>query len=170
LREKAILVPYTRIEPAAWVLSAASIIYARQTGIPGEFRSKARRMAEYAQDVLMLYWGGGSGGWNVFPRQIDPNDHSIYSSAAVLIGLLDLAEAGLPWSGSPEKRDQLIQATIDWLLRQFEKSAEGSGWRASWGDPKSQRSDGLTLMIYSGLLRWERLTGRPIPKEIIMEI
>ncbi|HSF41047.1 MAG TPA: hypothetical protein VLT87_14725 [Thermoanaerobaculia bacterium] len=165
-----VLAPYTRIEPAAWVLSAVSLLHSRQSDVPAALRAKARSMVEYTQDVLMLYRSGDSGGWNVFPHQTNPDDQSTYGSAAVLIGLLDLAEADLPWLGSRERRDELILATTDWLLRRFEKSEGRAGWRASPGDPRSQRSDGLTLMIYSGLLREERLTGRPLPPEIVSEL
>jgi len=86
-----------------------------------------------------------------------------------LMALLEARRAKLPWSGSVERRDELIRASFDWLVRDFKPKAEPPGWQAGTSS-LGESAEGLTLQIYGRLLDAEREAGLHIPAAIEQEI
>jgi hypothetical protein len=111
------------------------------------------------------------GGWKMFPNQKELDLHNPYTTALALLALLETRKAGLPWDGSAERRDQLIQVTSKWLINKFDDDVEGKdpGWHGV-SESANQIYDGLTLQIYAELLRAEAEAGIELPPEILTQI
>jgi hypothetical protein len=117
---------------------------------------------EYVQEILKDYHPTNSGGWNMLPSQKDPNKHHLYSTTLALLTLLQAHEAGLPWEGSVERRDQLIRQTAQWLIDHFDPKGEPPGWRGISEDTL-EIYDGLTIQIFAELLQ----TKQALPDFVI---
>ena len=106
----------------------------------------------------------------MFPRQKDPSLHNVYTTALALLALLEMRAAGVAWEGSIERRDALLKATANWLIKNYERKDDPPGWKASSSETAHEVIDGLTLQIYSELLRAEAEAGVTLPLEITEQI
>ena len=160
---------HTQAEPALWTVMAL----AKALGKPGLLEGDARRRAEehlaYVQEVLSLYHPVEKGGWNMFPRQKELSHHNVYTTALALLALLETRSAGLPWEGSIERRDQLLKETAQWLIETYDDKATPPGWRAT-SETTYEILDGITLQIFSELLRAEIEAGVEIPARMADQI
>jgi hypothetical protein len=160
---------HTQAEPAIWT----AIALAKALGRPGLLEGEARRVAEerfrYTQEVLKIYRPLDTGGWNMFPKQKEPSNHNLYTTALALLALLEARNAGLPWEGTTERRDQLLKATAQWLIDTYDDKANPPGWRST-SESTYETIDGLTLQIYSELLRAEAEAGITLPPGMVNQI
>ena len=155
--------------PAFWT-SLNLALAARKAAFPtSEAREEALRQLSYAQEVLALYQPPGTQGWNLFPNQSDPSQHNAYATTLGLMALLEMRRAQLPWRGSVEQRDILLQSSFHWLVAQFDADANPPGWQAG-SESFSSTCDGLTLQIFGRLLDAEAEVGLKIPLSISKEI
>jgi hypothetical protein len=153
-------------------LETASAL-ARALGRPGLLSDAERRRVEahfaYTQEVLKVYRPLETGGWNVFPNQLDLAIHEPYTTTIALMALLEARAAGLPWEGSRERRDALLKATAQWLIAHYDADANPPGWH---GIDQSAYDilDGLTLQLYAVLLRAEEEAGIQLPAAMLEQI
>ena len=156
--------------PLLWIAAAQGAALARPQLLEGGEREKVLRHYEYMQEILKEYHPTASGGWNMLPAQKDPNRHHLYSTTLALLTLLQAHEAGLPWEGSVEQRDQLIRQTGQWLIDRFDPKGDPPGWRGTSEDTL-QIYDGLTIQIFAELLQTQKaLPDFKIPPAILTEI
>lgn len=164
---------HTQAEPALWTVIALAKALGRPGLLTGEARARAERHLAYTQEVLRLYHPLDSqqSGWNMFPRQKDPTQHNTYTTALALLALLETKQAGLSWDGSTERRDALLKDTAEWLMHpdRYDAKADPPGWRAS-SETTNEVIDGLTLQIYSELLRAEAEAGITLSPEILEQM
>lgn len=162
---------HTQAEPALWTAIALAKALGRPGLLTGEARLRAEAHMAYTQEVLQLYHPpeGEPGGWNMFPKQKEPLQHNIYTTALALLALLETRQAGLGWQGSPERRDALLKETASWLIHQYEARSEPPGWRST-SENTYEILDGLTLQIYSELLRAEEEAGVTLSPEIVEQM
>lgn len=159
----------TQAEPAIWTVAALARALGRPELLTGDARERALSQLNYAQEVLKTYRPLDNGGWNMFPNQEDPALNNVYTTTLALLALLETRKADLPWEGSIEKRDQLLKATAQWLADQYDDKASPPGWRTA-SESGVHTIDGLTLQIYSELLRAEAETGFTLPPGIVNQI
>jgi hypothetical protein len=155
----------TQAEPAIWTVAALASALGRPGLLTGEARERALHQLAYAQEVLKTYRPSDDGGWNMFPNQEEPELANGYTSTLALLALLETRKANLPWEGSFEKRDQLLKATAKWLADQYDPLAKPPGWHAA-SETHTAAIDGLTLQLFSELLRAEAEAGFPLRPEI----
>jgi MTH538 TIR-like domain (DUF1863) len=164
---------HTQAEPALWTAIALAKALGRPGFLTGEARARAEQHLAYTQEVLRLHntHQGEPGGWNMFPRQKDPKRHNTYTTALALLALLETRQAGLPWDGSTERRDTLLNEAAQWLMRfpQYDVNADPPGWPAS-GETTNDPIDGITLQIFSELLRAEEEAGVTLSPQIIEQM
>jgi hypothetical protein len=158
---------HTQAEPALWTLIALAKAMGRPGLLTADERQRAERFLAYTQEVLKLYHPQATepGGWNMFPRQKDPSQHNTYTTALALLALLELRQAGLGWEGSAEHRDELLKQTAAWLIKSYVHDSDPPGWRAG-SETTYEILDGLTLQIYSELLRAEAEAGVTLTPEM----
>jgi len=157
--------PTTIGEPALWLAIALMRSIARPGFLtPAERVTQLQRLA-YVQEALKAFRPTESGGWNMFSRQIDPSDHSAYTSVLALMTLLEARRQGLPWEGSTQRRDELTRRTLDWLVSTYDESGSRAGWRA--GVSTYEHFDGLALQIYAVLLQAEAEADFVIPSKML---
>ena len=133
-----------------------------------EKRQRTLEQLKYTQEVLNLYRPEPfKGGWNMFPQQKDPTQHSAAVTGQALWLLLELRRGGLPWQDSEAKRDELLAETVRWVDRSFDAKADPPGWREGRSEGIG---DGLTLMMYALRLRAETEAGHKIPAEMFDKI
>jgi hypothetical protein len=160
----------TLAEPALWTTAALAAALSRPNLLNAAERERFLAHLAYTQEVLKLYRPLDDGGWNMFPRQKDETEANPYTTTLALLTLLELRRAGLPWEGSAAKRDEMLLKTAQWLAAQYDTSGEGMpGWHGT-GEGAYEVFDGLTLQIYSLLLRAEAETGFQIPSIILEQI
>lgn len=159
----------TLAEPALWTTAALAAALARPNLFDAVERERLLTHLDYTQEVLKLYRPLDNGGWNMFPRQKDPAEANPYTTTLALLTLLELRQAGLPWEGSTSRRDELLERTARWLVDDYDPTATPPGWRGT-GEGAYETFDGLTLQIYSLLLRTQEETGFPIPPNILENI
>jgi hypothetical protein len=152
----------TQAEPAMWTAAALANALGRPGFLTGEARERALKHLSYTQEVLKTYRPSDAGGWNMFPNQDDPSQNNVYTTALALLALLEARKANLPWDGSVEKRDQLLNATAQWLTERYDDKARSPGWRTA-SETGEETIDGLTLQLYSELLRAEAEAGFALP-------
>lgn len=163
-------VEYDKSTPALWVAAAQGAALGKPHLLEGNARETVLRHYEYVQDILKDYHPSEDGGWNMFPSQKDPNKHHLYSTTLALLTLLQAHEAGLPWDGSAERRDQLIRQTAQWLIDRFDPKGEPPGWRGT-GEDTLEIYDGLTMQIFAELLETKQaLPEFVVPPAIMAEI
>jgi hypothetical protein len=109
-----------------------------------------------------------TGGWNIFPNQSDPGQYSPYTTALALHVLLEVRAAGLPWKGSEAVRDALLAKTANFLVGLYEEKGIW-GWRRTH-ELSVPISEGLTMQIYSELLRAESEAGIALPPAMVRNI
>lgn len=152
-------------EPALWTLGALSALMRRDDREALARSYDLRAHLDYVEEVLDAYHPTNSGGWNMYPLQGDPSQHSTYTTTLALLALLELRTADLPWRGSVTRRDELLRSTAAWLVAELDSAASPPGWRASHGDV-GPIADGLTIQIYATLLRAEAEAGLPLGREL----
>ena len=80
-----------------------------------------------------------------------------------------MRQAGLAWEGDRSQLDHLLQSATHWLSVQFEDHDVLPGWRAEV-DSDDPILDGLTLQIFSELLRAEEVCGTAVSPTILKAI
>lgn len=159
----------TQAESAIWTAAALAKALGRPGFLTGEARERAMKHLAYAHEVLKLYRPSDDGGWNMFPNQKDPSQHNIYTATLALLALLETRKANLPWDGSIEKRDQLLNATAQWLADKYDDRVDSPGWHTA-SETHGEIIDGLTLQLYSELLRAEAEAGFALPERIASQM
>jgi|GEM_PF-2824004 len=164
---------YPIAEPAFWAIAALSTVSA-SGHLDDETRKRLLQELDYTQSVADLYRPINDGGWNTFAQQNSPDRHSVYTSTLALLALLEVRDAGLAWHGDKLQVDTLLRSTAAWLNSQFDTTGPLLGWRVHLNDASNSNngpvSDGLTLQIYSELLRAEDEASVAIPEEILLAI
>lgn len=160
---------YTQAEPTMWNVTALAMALNRRGLLVGEERARFEARLSEVQAHLDLYWDPVSGGWNTYPNQVKPAYHETYTGALALLMLLELHEANLPWKGDAAARDRMLTKTAEWLVSQWNAAGDVPGWRGAVDD-EAPVSDGLTLQIYSELLRAEDQCGLVIPRPLLTAI
>jgi hypothetical protein len=155
--------------PTLWTLGAVTVALGRPGLIEDVDRERFESYLKYAQEATRLYRPLETGGWNLFPYQKDPAFHDPYTTTIALLVLLETRRANLPWEGSRERRDQMLQATAQWLVNNFNDKSNPPGWKGT-ADDINEIFDGLTIEIYSLLLRAEAEAGFKIPQKILEQI
>ena len=159
----------TQAEPAMWTAAALANALGRPGFLTGDARDRTMKHFSYTQEVLKMYRPSDAGGWNMFPNQMDPSQNNVYTTALALLALLETRKANLPWDGSVEKRDQLLNATAQWLTDKYDDKARSPGWRTA-SETGEETIDGLTLQIYSELLRAEAEAGFSVPDRMLNQM
>ena len=160
----------TLAEPALWTTASLAAALSRPNLLDAAERERFLAHLAYTQEVLKLYRPLDNGGWNMFPRQKDETEANPYTTTLALLTLLELRRASLPWEGSEKRRDEMLSQTARWLAAQYDTSGEGMpGWHGT-GEGAYEVFDGLTLQIYSLLLRAEAEAGFQIPPAIVEQI
>ncbi|HYG12246.1 MAG TPA: toll/interleukin-1 receptor domain-containing protein [Pyrinomonadaceae bacterium] len=159
----------TLAEPALWTTAALAAALARPGLLNDGERTRLLAHLDYTQEVLKLYRPLDNGGWNMFPRQRDPAEANPYTTTLALLTLLELRLAGLPWEGSASRRDELLERTAQWLADDYDETTTPPGWHGT-GEGAYETFDGLTLQIYSLLLRVQEETGYQVPAAIMQNI
>jgi hypothetical protein len=160
---------YTQAEATLWNGTAISMALNRPGLLVGEERKRFEERLAEVQDHLTIYWDRSTGGWNTYPNQFRPEAHVTYTATLALLMLLELREANLPWKGDTALRDEMLNKTARWLITQWSSAADLPGWRGA-ADDGAPVSDGLTLQIYSELLRVEAHAGITIPEAMLAAI
>jgi hypothetical protein len=155
--------------PTLWTLGAITVALSRPGLIEGAERVRFESYLKYAQEAAKLYRPLETGGWNLFPYQKDPAFHDPYTTTVALLVLLETRRGNLPWEGSIERRDAMLQSTAQWLVNNFNEKSNPPGWKGT-ADEVNEIFDGLTIEIYSLLLRAEAEAGFKIPQKILEQI
>lgn len=151
-----------------WLTAGLAITLSRDDLIqPGQRDEYLQRLARAQRSTQPYY--DDDGGWNFFPNQVESEHHSTYASVLALLALLETRAANLPWDRSIEQRDTRLRATAQWLINTFDSSGAASGWRAAPGHSGAVL-DGLTLQVYSELLRAEAEVGIALPVGMLRAI
>lgn len=160
---------HTEVEPTLWCVA----MLAATLGRPGLLTADERpEFAEYlrtAQRAALVFRPRDTGAWNIYPRQLDLDRHSPYSTVLALLALLETRAAGEPWEGSEPLRDELLAKTAAFLIGTYDRSAKPAGWRrtAYASDPVSP---GLTMQAFAELLWAEKEAGVTLPPELVGSI
>ena len=163
-------VEYDKSTPVLWIAAAQGAALGKANLLDEKERATVLRHYEYVQEILKEYHPTTSGGWNMLPSQKDPNKHHLYSTTLALLTLLQAHEAGLPWEGSTQRRDELIKQTAQWLIDHFDPKGEPPGWRGMSEDTL-EIYDGLTIQIFAELLQTRQaLPEFTLPPAILNEI
>ncbi|HEY0386686.1 MAG TPA: toll/interleukin-1 receptor domain-containing protein, partial [Pyrinomonadaceae bacterium] len=109
--------------PTLWTVAAVTVALGRQGLIEGPERQRFESYLQYAQEATRVYRPLETGGWNLFPYQKDPAFHDPYSTTLALLVLLETRKDNLPWEGSTERRDHMLQATAQWLVNDFNEKS-----------------------------------------------
>jgi serine/threonine protein kinase len=160
---------YTVAEAALWTAAALAAALGRPRLLEGEARQAALDHYRYTQEVLRTYRPDEAGGWNMHPNQQDPGDHSPYTTALALLALLEARRAGLAWEGSAGRRDELLRAAAQWLVDAYDAAGDPPGWHVK-GLSTYRVFDGLTLQVYTLLLRAREEADFPVPREVLDNI
>ncbi|MDX6693742.1 MAG: eukaryotic-like serine/threonine-protein kinase [Blastocatellia bacterium] len=155
--------------PTLWTVGAVTVALGRPGLIEEAERPRFEAYLKYAQEATRVYRPLETGGWNLFAYQKDPAFDDPYSTTLALLVLLETHNANLPWEGSTERRDAMLQASAQWLVNNFNEKSNPPGWKGT-ADEVNEIFDGLTIEIYSLLLRAEAETGFKIPQKILDQI
>lgn len=139
--------------PTLWTIAALANFLGRPGTIPAAERARYEALLQRVMETATLFYPIDDGGWNLFPRQVDPSLHTDYSSALALLMLLDLRAAGLGWQGSIARRDAMIAATVRWLIAQRLPDAPQPGWVGARSMETRVPFEGLSLQVYATLMR-----------------
>ncbi len=160
---------YTQAEATMWNVTAISIALGRPGLIVGVERERFEKRLSEVQSHLTQYWDPASGGWNTYPDPLEHGKHETYTAALALLTLLEVHESNLPWMGDSALRDRILAGTTKWLTSHWNPGGDLPGWRGA-ADDEAPVSEGLTLQIYSELLRAEAECGLDIPAPILAAI
>jgi hypothetical protein len=157
-------------EPALWTIAALAIALRREGLIAKSDRQLHLSRLAYAQEVAEGYGPAAEGGWNIFAQQVNTHEHSTYTSTLALLALLETRASGLPWRGSDSRCNEILALTSAWLTSQFDARTTPPGWRFAPEVREGPVLDGLTLQIYSSLLRAEAEASLILPAPIAASI
>jgi hypothetical protein len=157
---------FTIAQPAAWALIALAEAQRDPDFADGAQQQKLRGWLQVASRALETY-RGASAAYNMFPNQADASQGCIYTSALVLLALLEAKESGATLKGDATDLGAQIQGLSSWLMLQFRDGSDPVGWLATPGDPVQE---GLALQIYATLLRAEAEAGVAIDERILRRI
>jgi serine/threonine protein kinase len=159
--------------PAAWTLAALARALHPASPLTPEKRHALRGCLDRLEATVDHYRSRDrdercTGGWNLFVDQDDSSVSCPYSSAMMLLALLELKRSDLPWKGSPSVRDELLHGTAAHVRSRFvfDPSARRWGW-TSVGRQEDAWSDGLTLINFALLLRAEAEAGLDLPDQML---
>jgi hypothetical protein len=158
---------YTQAEPALWTLAATAVALGRKDLLNESQRRHVLSRLRYVEEVTELYGPADDGGWNIFARQENLADHSTYTTTLALLAMLEMQHANLGWRGDKAELDRRIRKTSQWLIGQFQENPKG--WRGASRE-NEKVLDGLTLQVYSELLRAEEEVGVSLPETILEAI
>ena len=162
---------YTQAEPALWTATYLAIALRRPGLLRGDDRRRAEEWFADTQAILRNYRPADfSGGWNMYARQREPEQASVYATTLALLALLEARESGLAWDGDARARDELLRKTTAWLVAHWVADSDPPGWRTTFEDPVDFISDGLTIQIYAELLRAEADAGVALPAVLSAEM
>ena len=159
----------TLAEPALWTTAALAAALARPRLLKPDERERMLTHLNYTQEVLKLYRPLEDGGWNMFPRQKVADEANPYTTTLALLTLLEMRRAALPWEGSETRRDELLAQTARWLIDKYDDTSGSPGWHGT-GEAAYETFDGLTIQIYSLLLRAQEEAGVGVPPAIMAQI
>jgi hypothetical protein len=158
---------FTQAEPGLWIIAAIALAAERPGLLDPAARAALLERLKLAQEHLATYYDRETGGWNTFPNQTDPKAHTTYTAALALLALLELHDAKLPWGDTTAERDRMLHATAHWLAdKQWVATGDPPGWRAA-ADDEAPPTEGLTMQIYSELLRAEARAGFVIRADML---
>jgi serine/threonine protein kinase len=160
---------YAAAEPALWTAASLAVALHRPNFLAGDLRKQTEQHFAETVEILKQYRPLPTGGWNMYPSQTDPGQHNDYVGALALLALLEARRANLPWEGTSQRRDELLATTAQWLISTYDSADDPPGWRASAAD-NGRPLDGLTLQIYSLLLRAESEADVKLPETILQNI
>jgi hypothetical protein len=150
---------------AFWFVKLLAASWQKDGLVPDSMRPSLEKDVLEVQQVLEAYRVEG-GGWWMFPGVDQTAPPNAYSASLALLALLECRQAGLPWLGSVERRDELIASTAAWLRENFHHDGKAAGWRGT-GENRYEIFDGLTLQIHATLLRAKNEAGIGIPGHIL---
>ncbi|WAC18399.1 toll/interleukin-1 receptor domain-containing protein [Luteolibacter sp. SL250] len=150
---------------AFWFVNLLAASTRKEGLVPGSMRPALAEDLLEVQQALEPY-RAGTGGWWMFPGADQTAPPNAYSASLALLALLECRKAGLPWMGSVERRDELLEATALWLRENFHQDGKAAGWRGT-GENRYEIFDGLTLQIHATLLRAKNEAGIGIPDHIL---
>jgi len=156
--------PPPEVTGAAWSVSLLSRALCLGMHISQNDREIFKKNLRIAQEALLPYFKDG--GWTMFPGSEQSAPPDSYSTVLVLQALLDCKNAGQPWMGNMERRDELIKQAVDWLQSGYERNHKIPGWPGI-GENAYEIFDGLTLQIYGVLLRAKLEAGHEIPPQMM---
>jgi hypothetical protein len=159
---------FPQAEPTLWTIAALATAIGRDDLLDAELRQHFLSRLSYTEEVADTYRPVEDGGWNMYPQQDDPGDHTTYTTALALLALLELRHAHLDWQGDAARADVILRTTADWLVNQFDGKSSPPGWHAE--PHQGSIVDGLTLQIYGELLRCEEEAGITLPLAILNAI
>ncbi|HKB39907.1 MAG TPA: serine/threonine-protein kinase, partial [Gemmataceae bacterium] len=157
---------HTQSEPALWTAAALAVALRHPGLLTGERRKRFEGYLDETHAILRTYAPTtAKDGWQQLPNPENPACQNTYTNALALLTLLETRRAGLGWEGKTQRRDELLAQTAAWLVRYFDTDAEVPGWNK---DSMSHEKviDGLTLQIYSLLLRADIEAGVRLPAAI----
>jgi hypothetical protein len=164
---------YPQAEPALWTIAALAVALSIADE-SSKRRPQLLEWLEYTQTVADMYRPTGDGGWNVLPQQDDPSLHTTYATTLALLAMLELRRAGLGWHGDRARLDAQLRGAVRWLAGEFDPASTPPGWHLHLNEAGNANTgevaDGLTLQIYSELLRAEEEAAIEIPDEILTAI
>ena len=165
---------YPRATPALWTLAAVAAGFRHARQLDDDGRRLLLSRLQYTEEVARLYQPVPGAGWNALPHQHDPTQHTIDTTALALLAMLEVRRANLAWDSDPMRLDFMIADTIMWLISQFDDKSKPPGWHIHLNDTgianTGEISDGLTLQIYSELLRAEEVADITIPQVVLEAI
>lgn len=163
-------IEYDKSPPLIWLAATFGAALAIPDLLDANQRESVMGHFEYVQELLKEYHPTNSGGWNMLPSQKDPGRHHLYSTTLALLALLQARQANVAWDGGPERRDELIRQTAQWLVDHFDSKGEPPGWRGI-GEDTLEIYDGLTIQIFAELLQTQQaFPDFAIPAAMLNEI
>jgi hypothetical protein len=167
---------YTRSEALLWAECALA-------SAPLRMRESAPSMLSdwlvFTETSLRLYGPAatGSGGWNIFPNQIDLHESGTYVSGLALLALIRKHAARIGVSAMWTEYDlRSFEQTAQWLIANYDwhpaPSNDNPLALAGWKDGTGLQSvsPALTLWIYCILLEGEEEMGLALPTKLLENI
>ncbi|MGH9891845.1 MAG: TIR domain-containing protein, partial [bacterium] len=156
-----------------WMVSALARALQRRDLFDEEMRNELMRYYGVAVAAADRLHPTSKGGWNMYANQDEAGDHNAYSTVLALQALLDVQAAGLRWGKNGEPPTVLIDSAATWLIDNFGSSGPDAGWTAFPARVlESERDvlDGMTLQIYSTLLRAEAQAKVFLPTPLLQRM
>lgn len=154
-------------EIALWMATALAMALNRDDLFSSTEHGQLRQDFNLVVKITEPHYPVDDGGWNMFADLQDPRRHNYYTTTLALQALLNAQESKMLWGGSPQRHNHLLVATSQWLIEGYDETHGNPGW---WGAPSEQSreiQDGLTLQIYSLLLRVEAIAQIKIPGRLL---